>query len=406
MQSEYPTNESANDRSTGSADSVQDLSTSQRSDDGTWITRLDPSATGDSDPNELRLAVKDCIDVAGTVTTVGCPSVAESAEAATSDALCLAGFRQAGVRLVGKTGLHELCFGSSGVNVHYGTPTNPIDPRRVPGGSSSGSAVAVARAEADIALGTDTAGSIRNPAACCGVVGLKPTNGVVPVEGTWPLAPSLDAIGVFARDVSTIAVAATMLNPSLVEGDLGTHLRIGRLRFEGTDPTIDAAIDSALIDAGLEVVEVSLPGWEQAHKAGMTILFGEALLVNEQLWRTKGKRFGADLIERFTAAEKIAPDQMGQARAHRELWRQELAEVFGEVDVLAAPTMLTYPPRIGEHVVAPNPTGSPVNLAGHPALALPLPSGGLMPASVQLIAPDHQESRLLGAAAVIEAAVR
>lgn len=144
------------------------------------------------------MAVKDCIDLAGTVTTAGSPAVAATALPAEVDAACLAGLRTVGTRFVGKANLHELCFGSTGVNPHYGTPVNPIDGRRIPGGSSSGSAVAVATWEADIGIGTDTAGSLRNPAAACGVVALKPTFGVVPVAGVRPLAPSLDTVGVLA----------------------------------------------------------------------------------------------------------------------------------------------------------------------------------------------------------------
>src|SRR5690606_6083752 len=113
-------------------------------------------------PDGLRVAVKDCIDVAGSITTAGSPSVAASARPADHDAPCLEGFRDAGARLVGKANLHELCFGGTGVNPHHGTPRNPIDPRRIPGGSSSGSAVAVATGQVDVGLGTDTAGSIRN----------------------------------------------------------------------------------------------------------------------------------------------------------------------------------------------------------------------------------------------------
>lgn len=368
----------------------------------TWVRILDGG--GGDDDGALRVAVKDCIDLAGTITTAGSPAVAELATPAPADAPCIEGFRRAGARIVGKTGLHELCFGSSGVNPHDGTPANPLDPRRIPGGSSSGSAVAVATGEADVGIGTDTAGSIRNPAACCGIVGLKPTFGVVPVTGTRPLAPSLDTVGVLARDVATLAVGATLLDPRLTDGEVAPSRTVGRVRLPGTDPTIDAAIDSALLDAGLVVVEVELPGWAAALDATTTVLFGEALVVNDDLWRHHHRRLGADLVERFTFAQTISPAELGEARAHREPWRQELAEVLGAVGVLALPTALGYPARLGAHAVAPNPACPPVNLAGHPALAMPVPSGGLLPASLQLVAPDHHEPRLLATAALIEVA--
>src|SRR6202522_4730061 len=134
---------------------------------GTWVLRLANDGQGP------RLAVKDCIDVAGVPTTAGCPVVAEMAEPADIDAQVVASAREGGARIVGKTGLTELCWSASGINHWAGTPVNPRDPRRLPGGSSSGSAVAVARGEADVAFGTDSGGSIRGPGGCRGAVGLK-----------------------------------------------------------------------------------------------------------------------------------------------------------------------------------------------------------------------------------------
>lgn len=375
------------------------------SPDATFITILDPEGDPRARPDGVRLAVKDCIDVAGVITTAGSPVVAEQNEPAVLDAECLAGFRAAGARIVGKVNLHELCFGSSGVNPHYGTPVNPVDPRRVPGGSSSGSAVVVATGRAEVALGTDTAGSIRNPAAACGVVGLKPTFGVVSVVGTRPLAPSLDTVGVLARTVADVAMGATLLDPRLTDGAVTPSLTAARLRLPGTDPTIDAAVDSALIEAGITAVDVDLPGWEAAHRATLDLLFGEALAINEDLWHHHRDRLGADLVERFTFAQAIGPAELGQAREARGPWRTELAEVLGAHGLLVLPTMTSFPARLGDQAVAPNPAAAAVNLAGLPALALPVPSGGLMPASIQLVAPDHHEPRLLATAALIEAAV-
>lgn len=373
--------------------------------DHTFITRLDPDADPAARPDGVRLAVKDCIDVAGVITTAGSPSVATRAEPAAADAPCLAGARDGGARIMGKTNLHELCFGSSGVNPHYGTPVNPIDPRRVPGGSSSGSAVAVATGQADIAFGTDTTGSIRTPAACCGVAGLKPTFGTVPVEGVRPLAPSLDTVGVLARSVADLAVGATLLDPRLTDGDLSASPTIGRFRLPDADPTIEAAIDSALLAAGFLVDGLVLEGWDTAHQAATTVLFGEALLVNDQVWPRHADELGADLVERFTFAQTVGPAELGDARAHREPWRIELAEVLGAVGVIALAAMGRYPARIGAHSVAPNAAAPAISLSGHPVVVVPVPSGGLLPASIALVAPDHHEPRLLATAAAIEAAV-
>ncbi|MEO6987584.1 MAG: amidase [Aquihabitans sp.] len=373
--------------------------------DPTWITVMDPDDDPQAAADGIRLAIKDCIDVAGVVTTAGSPLVAEGAEPAAADAACLAGARAAGARIVGKTNLHELCFGSSGVNPYYGTPVNPIEPGRVPGGSSSGSAVAVATGQADVALGTDTTGSLRTPAACCGVVGFKPTFGAVSVTGVRPLAPSLDTVGVMGRSVADVAAGLTLLDSRLTDGEVLASTTVGRFRLAGTDPSIEGAIDSALLDAGYELVDVHLPGWNAAHDAASTVLYGEAITVNEDLWARYRSRLSADLEERFLLAETIGPAELGEARAHRGAWRTELAEVLGAVGVLALPAMLSFPARLGAQAVAPNPTCPAISLSGHPAVALPVPSGGLFPASLQLVAPDHHELRLLATAARIEAAV-
>src|SRR3954471_23349699 len=153
-----------------------------------FITRLDEGGDGP------RLAVKDIIDVAGVPTTCGCRAIEQAAEPATADAACLAGARAAVARIVGKPNLHELAMLPIGSNPWFGTPVNPLDPDLIPGGSSSGSAVAVADEEADVAFGSDTGGSVRVPSACCGTVGLKTTYGRVSTEGVWPLAPSFDTI--------------------------------------------------------------------------------------------------------------------------------------------------------------------------------------------------------------------
>src|SRR5580658_6929953 len=204
----------------------------------TFITRFDTSGPG------VRLAVKDLIDMEGEPTTAGCRAVAALAQPARRDAACLAGARDAGARIVGRTNLHELALGVTGINQWYGPPVNPLDPTRVPGGSSSGSAVAVATGEADVAYGSDTGGSVRIPAACCGTTGLKTTWGRVPLDGVWPLSPSFDTVGPMARDVAGLVVGMELLEPGFRVAPDGP-LRVGRLRVDA-DPLIDAAIDAAL----------------------------------------------------------------------------------------------------------------------------------------------------------------
>jgi amidase len=366
----------------------------------TFLLRLtDPGGPG------VRLAVKDCIDIAGEVTTVGSPVVAEQAAPAVADAACLAGARAAGARIVGKTNLHELCFGASGVNPWYGTPENPLDAGRIPGGSSSGSAVAVATGEADVAFGTDTAGSIRNPAAHCGVYGLKTTFGRIGLDGVWPLGPSMDTVGPFAMSVAGIETGMALLEPGFVRSAEAPR-RIGRLRLDGTEPAFDAAVDAALAAIDVEVVEIALDGWAAATQGAVTVLLAEAL--ESDRWIADGHldRIGTDVRERFATASTFPPDALPSALALRERWRAELDRAFATVDLIALPSSLKFAAPLEQLPVPPNGAALAVSLAGIPALAQPLPiAGHHLKASLQLIGPDGSEDRLVTAAAMVEAAV-
>ncbi len=175
---------------------------------------------------KLRLAVKDLIDMKGVVTTAGSEFLAKHSSPAKRDATCLEIARQRGVQFVGKTNLSELAVAVSGMNAYYGNPRNPLRDSLIPGGSSSGSAVAVANEEADVAFGTDSAGSIRIPAADCGVVGLKTTFGLVPLKGVYPIAPTqLDTVGPMAKDI-----ARTVLGMDLLESGFLQPISPGRRR--------------------------------------------------------------------------------------------------------------------------------------------------------------------------------
>src|SRR4051812_39516932 len=191
----------------------------------TFITKLDDGGDGP------RLAVKDIIDVEGVPTTAGCRAVERSAKPADADAPCLAGARAAGARIVGKTNLHELAMLPIGTNPWFGTPVNPLDPALIPGGSSSGSAVVVATDEADVALGSDTGGSVRVPSACCGTAGLKTTHGRISLEGVWPLAPSLDTIGPMTAAASGLALGMQLLEPGFEPAASPARV-VGRIRTD------------------------------------------------------------------------------------------------------------------------------------------------------------------------------
>ena len=367
----------------------------------TFIARLSPAR------GSVRLAVKDLIDIAGLPTTAGSQAVAQTAGPAQRDAACLAGARALGAGIVGKVNLHELAFGASGVNGYFGTPVNPLDPALVPGGSSSGSAVAVADGDADIAYGSDTGGSIRVPAAFCGITGLKTTHGRISLDGVWPLAPSLDTVGPMARDVAGVAAGMRLLEPGFT-ADAAPASRAARLRPPGfdADPAIDAAIDDALRRSGLEVGTAELPGWPAAREACSVIIEAEAAGSNKDLLADPVRRagLGRDVLARLTAGAAVPADGLATARAVQSRWRAEMAAALRDADVLVLPTVPFYPPLLADAAGHPYTAfTNPVNLAGFPALALPVPSAGRLPASVQLIGPPGSEALLLATGAVIEA---
>jgi amidase len=354
------------------------------------------------------LAVKDLIDVAGVPTTAGSRAVADGASPALVDAACMAGARASGARVVGKANLVELAYGASGINEWFGTPTNPFDPALEPGGSSSGSAVAVAQGAADIAYGSDTGGSIRVPSAFCGTVGLKTTYGRIPLDGVWPLAVSLDTIGPMARDVAGVARGMCLLERGFVISPEPARV-IGRVRVHDVDvdPAIDAAIDRALGASELDVMEIAIPEWPRAYRSTMAILDREAADANRALLEDPERRAKLSKVvaARLEEAAKVSAQEVLKARAFQTQWQGLLATVFARVELLALPTVAFLPPRLddrtGRHYTA---LTNPVNLAGLPALAQPAPTAGPIPASIQLIGPPNAEAILLATGAHIESA--
>jgi amidase len=364
----------------------------------------------------LRVAVKDLIDMVGLPTTAGCRVVADEAEPASQDASCLAGLRAAiergEARFVGKTNLHELAYGISGVNEAFGTPVNPLDPRRVPGGSSSGSAAAVAAGEADVAYGTDTGGSIRIPAACCGIAGLKTTWGRISLDGVRPLAPSLDTVGPMAADVDGLIAGMALLEPGFaVAAD--APQTVGRLAIDA-DPAISAAVDDALRAAGFAVQVITIPELYDVMAAAAALLDAQAWTTNAELYGRAADRIGADVRERLRQGAAITDARLSAARTMNTRWKAALDGIWRRVELLAVPTLLGFPPLIddAQSMFKIRGVTSPVNAAGLPALALPVPAAGApraangpLPASVQLIGPAHSEDRLLAAGLVLEKAV-
>lgn len=355
----------------------------------------------------VRVAVKDLIDVEGLPTSAGCRAVARAAAPASADATCLAGLRaavEAGeARIVGKTNLDELAAGASGVNPWYGTPRNPLDPERIPGGSSSGSAVAVADGEAELAIGTDTGGSVRIPAACCGVTGLKTTWGRVPRTGVYPLSQSLDCVGPLARDVAGAVAGMRLLEPGFEPAPAPART-VGRVRVADVDPVIDAAVDAALASAELEVVEVELPGWGPAFEAALGVLLPEAWRNNRRLVEESPRDVGEVVTRQIALGVEYAAAEQA-ARATQRAWQAELAAAFERVELLACPTLSAFALPLPQfEAVAGITRTMELNLAGVPALAQPVRTEGPLPASLQLFGPHGSEELLVATGALVEAA--
>jgi amidase len=372
---------------------------------GTWVIRIARGA--EDDGAGPRLAVKDCIDVAGLPTTAGCPVVAEMAEPAEADAVVVASAREGGARIVGKTGLTELCWSANGINHWSGTPVNPRDPRRLPGGSSSGSAVAVALGEADVAFGTDTGGSVRVPAACCGVAGLKTRYGRVSVKGVYPLAPSLDTVGPLGADVAALELGMRLLEPSFHVPDGPGELIAGRITTPriggGADPAVDAAVDRALAAAGVAVTTV--PGWDAdaAQSAAGVIIDAEGFRSNAYLMPYL-RQLSPHIRRNLERGARLTPADRAQAERGRAAVRGALESLLADFPVLVLPTLLSQPPLLGEHGYSLTALTAPVNLAGLPALSLPVPGPDGLIASMQVI--GSTEEQVLAFGRTVEEAVR
>jgi amidase len=368
----------------------------------TFIQRLEPAAQAD-----LRVAVKDLIDLAGLPTTNGSKVIAATALPADADASCLTGTRKAEaegrVAIVGKTNLHELAFGVTGINPWFGTPVNPIDGRLVPGGSSSGSAVAVAVGDADIAFGSDTGGSIRIPAACCGVVGLKTTRGRIPLDGVLPLAPSLDTVGPMAASVALLAEGMALLEPGF-RASAGPALRVARVRRPAIEQ-FDAAIDSALSGARLDVEDIELRHWDEATSATMTILAAEAWGVHAGLWKEHAAELSPDVSMRLELSSLISAEEVAASWEKARDFAVELGAVFHAFDLIALPTAAEAPPTIEDAArLTEIRYVAPFNVVGLPALSMPVATSGPFPASLQLVGPARTEELIVATASVIEAA--
>jgi len=372
----------------------------------------------------LRLAVKDLIDVKGVVTTAGSEYFARTGTPALRDAECLEGARKRNVHIVGKTNLTEFAFGGSGMNEYFGTPKNRFNGRQrlIPGGSSSGSAVAVATGMADVAFGTDTAGSVRVPAACCGILGLKTTFRLVSLKGVFPLSPdNLDTVGPLAKDIPHLVQGMDLLQ----EGFAARYkkavrakpsarvITIGRLYVDGTDPAIDKALDDALASKNFRVVKLDRrlkAKWNEADGHGRTLAVADAWLNDRKYLDKKGVT--PTTKAGILMGELEYRNNYRAAKLARSEWQYTLRQVFRKVDFIAVPTLKRLPPKVPffgrsavfEALVLDLQNTEAVSFAGNPALAIPIPLGGKDDriTSLQLVGPRLSEAELLNAGRIIE----
>lgn len=341
--------------------------------------------------------------MAGLVTTIGSAAFADAApapaHAAAVDALLLGG-----CRVVARATMHELAYGVTGVNPWAGTPVNPTWPDRIPGGSSSGCAVAVAAGLVDFAVGTDTGGSIRMPAACCGVIGFKPSFGRVDRRGVHPAASSLDCVGPIAGDVETIERAMTLLTSGFWHRCSVGAATLGVLAVEA-DADVADAVALAVARSGLPTVPVTLGSFEQAFDAGL-------IVIGAEMWAAFGDRagdprLGEDVRARLRAASRITPDALAEAERTRARFTEEVDRVLETVDAIVLPTLPSVPLRVEEagnaaRAVRLTRLVRPFNLSGHPAITLPLRSAAGLPVGLQLVGRRGGDEALCAVAREIE----
>ncbi len=379
-------------------------------------TEVELGGAGSGPLKGLSFAAKDIFDVAGTVTGCGNPDWAGSHEPAAGHAAAVERLLAAGADLAGKTITDELAFSLNGQNHHYGTPTNANAPGRIPGGSSSGSASAVAGGLVDLALGSDTGGSVRIPASYCGLYGLRPTHGRISLAGVMPLAPSLDTVGCFARGAEPLsrAFAALFDRP----GPRGSFSRLLRAEdaFALAEPAAAEVLEPLLrrleaIFGAAEDVTVAPEGdgladWVEHFRA---LLGGEAWISHRDWIAARRPSFGPELTQRFAWARGIPEAEIAAARDAREAIAGALAERLGDEAVLCLPTAPGIAPRIDaseeallDHRYRVHRLTCIAGLARLPQISLPLASLEGCPLGLSLIGGPGTDEKLLALAETLE----
>ncbi|MGH3065438.1 MAG: amidase [Gaiellaceae bacterium] len=362
----------------------------------------------DGEPAGRPLAVKDLFDTAGLVTTYGSPLFGDHVPVATAPAVAV--LEAAGWAVVGKANLHEFAYGTTSENPHFGVVPNPLAPGRVAGGSSGGNAAALALGAAELALGTDSGGSIRIPAACCGVVGFKPTYGLVSLDGCFPLAPSFDHAGPMARDVATCEEALRVLAPGFERLALDSldEIEVGIAWIDDADTPVKARVDAAAAHFP-RLRALVLPQPEGVGRLFMREVAG----VHQELFAENSDLYGEDLRIKIERCLDVTDAEAETAARRRAEYRDLVEHALAGVDLVVTPTLPCVAPEIGAGGIGDLDVREtmisrtfPFNALGWPALALPcgLAEHGL-PASVQLAGRAGADALVLAAGRLLETAL-
>jgi aspartyl-tRNA(Asn)/glutamyl-tRNA(Gln) amidotransferase subunit A len=358
-----------------------------------------PETVGDGP----RLGVKDLIDTAGLTTTYGSAIFREHVHSQTAAAVRR--LEEAGHAVVGKTNLHEFAYGITSENPHFGNVVNPLARDRTPGGSSGGSAAALAAGMCDLALGSDSGGSIRIPAACCGVVGIKPTHGLVSTDGLFPLAPTFDHAGPMARSVPACASALELLAPPFPRRELTSleELRAGVAWVELADPLVRARVEEASsLFPRRQSIDFPLP-----ERIGRSFQW-EVAQTHRDLFGEHADLYGDNVRKKVELCLRVGDAERDAAERERASYRERCEEALAGLDLLLTPTLAFVAPpassdefAIRESVIR---FTFPFNALGWPALALPcgLAEEGL-PASLQIVGRPGDDALVLAAGAAMEA---
>ena len=353
----------------------------------------------------IPLAVKDLFDTEGLTTTYGSAIFADHVPAVTAEAVRR--LEAAGYANVGKTNLHEFAYGTTSENAHYGNVPNPIAPGRVAGGSSGGSAAALAAGLADAALGSDTGGSIRIPAACCGVVGFKPTWDLVPLEGCFPLAPTLDHAGPMARSVEECTAMLDALAPELESLTLESleDVEIAVAWTEHADPLVRARVEEAAAHfPRRRSIEMPLAD-DSRH-----VFMREVADTHRELYAENADLYGANVASKIELCLAVTIEEYSAACLARGDYRDRFDDWLGGADLIVTPTLPRVAPPFGDEREQRGWLTLltwPFNVLGAPALALPCgPAEDGLPASVQIAGRPGADALVLAAGTLLQHALK